>query len=106
MWGAGVSWVSLGGPAGGLAAGVGGCLQGAVGVVCGCCLGGSAGQVFGVVPHAMDRVGVHHAWVGPPHCMTLWGGAGYSALVVALWQAVLSCWGNGCMWVAGRIASW
>jgi hypothetical protein len=46
MWGAGASWVLLGGPAGSQAAGIGGCLQGAVGVVCGCQLGGLAGQVF------------------------------------------------------------
>jgi hypothetical protein len=67
MWGAGAGWALLGGPVGGQAAGVGGCLQGAVGVACGSqlggLLGGSAGQVFGAAQHAMGQVGVHCAWV-------------------------------------------
>jgi hypothetical protein len=57
--------VSLGGPEGSLAASVGVCLQGAVGVACGCRLGGLARQVFGAVQHAMGQVGVCCAWVGP-----------------------------------------
>jgi hypothetical protein len=106
MWGAGLGWVLLGGPAGSLAAGVGGCLQGAVGMACGCRLGGSARQVFRAVQHAMGQVGVHCAWVGPPCCVMWQGGAGCSVLVVVLWQVVLSHWGNGCMWVASHVASW
>jgi hypothetical protein len=49
LGGGGASWVLLGGPVGSQAAGVGGCLQGAVSMACECQLGGSAGQVFVVV---------------------------------------------------------
>jgi hypothetical protein len=91
---------------GGQAPGVGGCLQGAVGVACGCQLEGLARQVFKAVRCAMGQVGVHCAWVGPPRHVTWQGGAGCSVLVVALWQAVLSCQGNTRVWVPGCIASW
>jgi hypothetical protein len=45
VWG-GVGWVPLGGPAGSLTAGIGGCLQGAVGMVC-VGLGGQLGRYSG-----------------------------------------------------------
>jgi hypothetical protein len=45
VWG-GVGWVPLGGPAGGLTAGIGGCLQGAVGMAC-VSLGGQLGRCLG-----------------------------------------------------------
>jgi hypothetical protein len=95
--------------------GVGSCLQGAVGVACGCqlggvglggWLGGLAGQVFGAVRCAMGQAGVRRTWVGPPRRVMWRGGAGCSVLVVALWRAVLRRWGNGCVWALGCVASW
>jgi hypothetical protein len=84
-------------------------------VACGCqlggvslggWLGGSAGQAFGAVRRAMGQAGVHRTWVGPPHRVMWWGRAGCSVLVVALWRAVLSRQGNGCVWALGCVASW
>jgi hypothetical protein len=45
--GGGAGWVSLGGLAGGRAAGVGSCFPGAVGTACGCQLGGRPGRRSG-----------------------------------------------------------
>jgi hypothetical protein len=85
-WGAGASWVSLGGPVGGLAAGIGGCLQEAVGMVCGCWLGGSARQVSGVVQFAMGQVG-GVLCVG---CLSQMGAA--ISHNMAGWGGVVLCW--------------
>jgi hypothetical protein len=99
--GGGASWVLLGGPAGGQAAGIGVCLLRAVGVACGCQLGGRPGRCsgrcdvlwagWGCVVHGLG----HH--VTPRGRLFCVGGS-----VVA---AVLSCRGNGCVWVPGYFAS-